>query len=46
MAYKGATVRSHEEESERRNLFSCKTLDLETLGVAVCDVSCKETSYI
>ena len=42
MAYKGATMRSHEEESEKKNLLSYKTLDFEILGFIVCDTSYKK----
>ena len=43
MTCSGATVRSYEEESKKRkNLFSCKTLDLEILGVVVFDTSCED----
>ena len=42
MVCKGTSMRSHEEESEKKNLLSYKTLDLEILEFVVCDVSCKE----
>ena len=34
------------KKAKGESLLSCKTLDLETLGVVICDASCEEVSYI